>query len=145
RVAYVAFTGSVRGGQAVYRTAAERIVDVGLELGGKDPAYVAEDADLAFAADNVVDGACYNAGQSCCAVERVYAHRAVHDDLVRRMRGHLEAYRLGDPLDEATTLGPLASPQALDVLEAQVADAVGRGARLVLGGRRLADRSGWFF
>lgn len=145
QIAHVAFTGSVRGGHAVYEEAARRLVDVGLELGGKDPAYVAADADLVFAAENVVDGACYNAGQSCCAVERVYADRRVHDELARRMQGHLEAYRMGDPLDEATTLGPLASAQALLVLEAQVEDAVRRGARLVLGGRRMSGATGWFF
>jgi acyl-CoA reductase-like NAD-dependent aldehyde dehydrogenase len=144
-VDYVAFTGSVAGGLAVYRRAAERVIDVGLELGGKDPAYVAADADLDFTAENVVDGACYNAGQSCCAVERVYVHRRVYDAFVERARTVLEAYRLGDPLDEATTMGPLASRGALDVLERQVDDAVRRGARLLLGGRRVKDARGNFF
>jgi acyl-CoA reductase-like NAD-dependent aldehyde dehydrogenase len=144
-VDYVAFTGSVAGGQAVYRQAASRVLDVGLELGGKDPAYVAADADLAFAAENVVDGACYNAGQSCCAVERVYVHRRVHDEFVDRARSVLQAYRLGDPLEEQTTMGPLASRAALDTLEGQVDDAVRRGARLLLGGRRVPDMRGNFF
>ncbi len=145
RIAHVAFTGSVRGGRAVHAAAAQRFVDVGLELGGKDAAYVAADADLELAADGVVDGACYNAGQSCCAVERVYADASVHDELVERMRGHLEAYRMGDPLDEATTLGPLATPAGLDVLEEQVSDAVRRGARLILGGRRVSRDGASFF
>src|SRR6266446_4840910 len=125
-VDYVAFTGSVAGGRSVYRQASQRILDVGLELGGKDPAYVAEDADLDFAVDGVVDGACYNAGQSCCAVERVYVHRRLYDEFLARARAVMERYRLGDPLDERTTLGPLAGRPALDLLERQVEDAVRR-------------------
>jgi acyl-CoA reductase-like NAD-dependent aldehyde dehydrogenase len=144
-VDYVAFTGSVAGGQAVYRQAASRVLDVGLELGGKDPAYVAADADLEFTVENVVDGACYNAGQSCCAVERVYVHRSVYDEFVDRARTVLRGYRLGDPLRDDTTMGPLASRSALDTLEAQVDEAVRRGARLLLGGRRLAETRGNFF
>jgi acyl-CoA reductase-like NAD-dependent aldehyde dehydrogenase len=144
-VDYVAFTGSVAGGRSVYRQASQRILDVGLELGGKDPAYVAEDADLDFAVDGVVDGACYNAGQSCCAVERVYVHRRLYDEFLARARAVMERYRLGDPLDERTTLGPLAGSRALDLLERQVEDAVRRGARSLLGGRRLPDTRGNFF
>jgi len=145
RIAHVAFTGSVEGGREVYGEAAKRLIDAGLELGGKDPAYVAEDADVDFAAENVVDGACYNAGQSCCAVERVYVHRRVHDAFVERARQVLERYKLGDPMDEATTMGPLASRSALDLLEAQAEDAVKRGGKLLLGGRRLPGTSGNFF
>ena len=104
RIDHVAFTGSVRTGRSVYRIASERLIDVGLELGGKDPAYVAEDADLAFAAENVVDGACYNAGQSCCAVERVYVHERVYAAFLERARKVVAAYRSGDPLDEQTTM-----------------------------------------
>jgi acyl-CoA reductase-like NAD-dependent aldehyde dehydrogenase len=145
RIAYVAFTGSVAGGLEVYGTAAGRVVDVGLELGGKDPAYVAEDADLAFAVENVVDGACYNAGQSCCAVERAYVHRSLYDRFLEGARDALSRYRLGDPLDETTTMGPLASKSALDTLDEQVADAVRRGARLLLGGRRVPGSVGSFY
>ena len=144
-VDYVAFTGSVAGGQAVYRQAAQRVLDVGLELGGKDPAYVAADADLAYTVENVVDGACYNAGQSCCAIERVYVHRKVYGEFVDRAKAALQGYRLGDPLDEATTMGPLASRSALDTLEAQVQDAARRGARVLLGGKRVPDTPGNFF
>ena len=144
-VDYVAFTGSVPGGQAVYQTASCRVVDVGLELGGKDPAYVAEDALLDFTVEGVVDGACYNAGQSCCAVERVYVHRRLYDEFVTRARAVMQRYRLGDPLDERTTMGPLASRSALDLLERQVADAQRRGARMLLGGRRIPDTRGNFF
>ena len=147
RIAHVAFTGSVRTGRIVQReiAAADRLVDAGLELGGKDPAYVAADADLAFTVENVVDGACYNAGQSCCAVERVYVHASLYDEFLERARVILGAYRMGDPLDDTTTLGPLAIRASLDLVENQVAGAVERGARLLLGGRRVTGVPGNFF
>jgi acyl-CoA reductase-like NAD-dependent aldehyde dehydrogenase len=145
RINYVAFTGSVATGTAVYCRAAGRLLDVGLELGGNDPAYVAEDADLEFAVANIVDGACYNAGQSCCAVERVYVHRTRYGEFLDRARALMARYRLGDPLDEQTTLGPLARREALGFLEGQVRDAVRRGARLLLGGKRLPRSRGNFF
>jgi acyl-CoA reductase-like NAD-dependent aldehyde dehydrogenase len=144
RVDHVAFTGSVRTGRSVYRTASERLIDAGLELGGKDPAYVAADADLDFAAENVVDGACYNAGQSCCAVERAYVQRSVYAPFLERAQRVMARYRLGDPLDEATTLGPLVDRAALERVEAHVADALRRGARLVAGGRRPGSLAGFF-
>jgi acyl-CoA reductase-like NAD-dependent aldehyde dehydrogenase len=145
RINYIAFTGSVATGRKVYRQAAKRLLDVGLELGGKDPAYVAEDADLDFAIENIVDGACYNAGQSCCAVERVYVHRALYHDFLDRSKSLMEQYRLGDPLDERTTLGPLARREALPFLEGQVKQAIRRGARLLLGGTRLKGTRGNFY
>jgi acyl-CoA reductase-like NAD-dependent aldehyde dehydrogenase len=144
RIDHVAFTGSVRGGHEIQQAAAGRFIDVGLELGGKDPAYVAEDADLDAAVAGIVDGACYNAGQSCCAVERVYVHRSLYDAFLSKAAAAMRAYTLGDPLEDATTMGPLVSPQAVDVLEAQVADAVRRGARLLAGGRRLDAHHGFF-
>jgi acyl-CoA reductase-like NAD-dependent aldehyde dehydrogenase len=145
RFDYVAFTGSVSTGRSVYRAASERLIDVGLELGGKDPAYVAADADLDFAAENVVDGACYNAGQSCCAVERVYVHERVYAAFLERARVSMASYRLGDPTDEATTLGPLVDRAALDRVDAHVQDAVRRGARLLSGGRRASSLAGFFY
>jgi acyl-CoA reductase-like NAD-dependent aldehyde dehydrogenase len=145
RIGHVAFTGSVEGGHEIYRQGARRFVEVGLELGGKDPAYVAEDADLPFAVENVIDGACYNAGQSCCAVERVYVHRKLYDEFLDRAETVLGQYRMGDPLDSSTNLGPLASRSALDLLEHQVNDAVRRGARLLLGGKRVSETRGNFF
>lgn len=145
RVKHVSFTGSVEGGREIYRHTAERLIDAGLELGGKDPAYVAEDADLDFAVENIVDGACYNAGQSCCAVERVYVHRSLYDQFLAKAQPILEKYRGGDPLEESTTIGPLASRGALDGLEEQVNDAVARGARLLCGGGRVPDVAGNFF
>lgn len=137
---YVSFTGSNRTGGLVYGQAAKRGLDVGLELGGKDAAYVAADADLARAAENIVDGACYNAGQSCCAVERVYVHEKVAEEFLERAESHLRAYVLGDPKSLETTMGPLARAENLAWLEGQVDEAVARGARLILGGGRASDR-----
>lgn len=145
RVAHVAFTGSVEGGRGIYRHVADRFIDAGLELGGNDPAYVAADADLDFSVENVVDGACYNAGQSCCAVERVYVHRSLYDAFIEKSLAVLKSYRLGDPMAAETTMGPLASRGALNVLQEQVNDAVARGGRLLLGGKRLAGSEGNFF
>ncbi len=141
-IAHVSFTGSVEGGREVYQGASRRFIDAGLELGGNDPAYIAEDADLGRAAESVVDGACYNAGQSCCAVERVYVHRKHYDEFLERAKVHLETYRSGDPLHEETTLGPLAKPSGIKWLEKQVGDAVNKGAQLLLGG---ASMGGNFF
>ena len=145
RVDHVAFTGSVEGGREVQRAAAGRFIDVGLELGGKDPAYVAEDADLDGAIENVVDGACYNAGQSCCAVERVYVHESRYDAFLKGARKVLESYVLGDPLGSETTMGPLISASALALVERQVEDAVSRGARVLTGGKRPEEMTGHFF
>ena len=144
RVAHVVFTGSANGGRLIHSAAAGRFIDVGLELGGKDPAYVAADADLASMVPRIVEGACYNAGQSCCAVERVYVQRDRYTDFIARARETMAAYRPGDPMAPSTTLGPLADPGAPARLEAQVRDALARGARLVSGGRRL-DEAGRFF
>ena len=147
RVGYVAFTGSILGGHRIYASvAASRFTDVGLELGGNDPAYVAADADLAKAVSGLVDGACYNAGQSCCAVERVYVHRSLFDRFVDAAREALAAYVLGDPRSDATTLGPIAQPAQPAFLEAQVKQAVAKGARLVCGGKATSvDGKGRFF
>jgi acyl-CoA reductase-like NAD-dependent aldehyde dehydrogenase len=136
RVDYVSFTGSVAGGREVYEQVSRRFIDVGLELGGKDPAYVAEDANLDFAVEHVVDGAFYNAGQSCCAVERVYVARPVFDRFVEAAVALVRRYVVGDPEDEATTLGPLAHARGLAVVEQQVAEARAAGARVLTGGRR---------
>jgi acyl-CoA reductase-like NAD-dependent aldehyde dehydrogenase len=143
RVAYVAFTGSVEGGHAVERAARERFVGVGLELGGKDPAYVRADADLAYAIENVIDGAFFNSGQSCCGVERIYVHEQVHDDFVAGCVELTYKYVLGNPLQEQTTLGPMARPRAADLVRAHVAEAVSKGARALIDERRFpASRQG---
>ncbi|MEZ6048240.1 MAG: aldehyde dehydrogenase family protein [Planctomycetaceae bacterium] len=145
RIDHVSFTGSVEGGRKIYRHVAERLIDAGLELGGNDPAYVAEDADLDFAVANVVDGAMYNAGQSCCAVERVYVHESLYDRFVEKAQEIIQAYEVGDPLAEGIGMGPLASRNALDELENQVNDAVQKGATLLCGGGRLPKAQGNFF
>ena len=94
---YVSFTGSVAGGREVYAEVAHRFIDAGLELGGKDPAYVCEDADFDFAVENVVDGAFYNAGQSCCGIERVYVARSIYDRFVEAAVALVRQYRMGRP------------------------------------------------
>lgn len=146
RVGYVGFTGSVAGGRAVYRSVGEgSFAEVGLELGGKDAAYVAADAALDEAVAGTVDGACYNAGQSCCGVERIYVHRAVHDAFVERARAEVLALTLGDPRS-AVSMGPMAQADAPAFLRAQVEQAQALGAELLAGGHATAvDGKGRFF
>ncbi|RLB57279.1 MAG: aldehyde dehydrogenase [Deltaproteobacteria bacterium] len=129
RVGHVAFTGSVEGGRAVHRAAADRFIACGLELGGKDPAYVRPDADLDFAVESLVDGAFFNSGQSCCGIERIYVHGDVYDRFVDGAVALTEKYLLGDPADPETTLGPLVRPAAADFVRHQVAAAMDAGAR----------------
>jgi len=138
RVDHVVFTGSVHGGTRISQAAAGRFLQIGYELGGNDPAYVAADADLARAVDGLVDGAMYNAGQSCCAVERAYVHASHYAAFVEGARELAEKYVLGNPLAPDTTLGPIAQPQHPAELEALVDDAVQRGARRVTGGKRTS-------
>jgi acyl-CoA reductase-like NAD-dependent aldehyde dehydrogenase len=129
RIDFVAFTGSVAGGRAVQRAAAERFIGVGLELGGCDPVYVREDADLPHAIENIVDGAYFNSGQSCCGLQRIYVHASVYEPFTRGCTELIRHYRLGDPLDPETTLGPLVRSAAADAVRAQVEAAVRAGAR----------------
>ncbi len=131
-VDFVAFTGSVPGGLMVETAAAGRFIGVGLELGGKDPAYVRGDADLDFAIANVTDGAFFNAGQSCCGVERVYVHADVYDAFVDGMAALVRQYRLGNPLDPETTLGPMVRTGAAQYVRDQIRDAVEEGARALV-------------
>lgn len=138
RVDYVAFTGSVEGGRAVQRAAAERFIFTGLELGGKDPAYVREDADVPHAAEQLVDGAFYNCGQSCCGVERIYVQAAQFDGFVDAFVAAVERYVLGDPTDSETTLGPMVRTSAADFVRAQTAAAVASGARAHIDSGRFA-------
>ena len=132
RIAYVAFTGSVGGGHAIQRAAADRFIGSGLELGGKDPAYVRADAPLAATVENLVDGAFFNAGQSCCAVERIYVDRKLFKPFVEAFVDLTRQYRMGNPLEPQTTLGPMVRAEAADKVRAQVADAFGRGAKRLL-------------
>lgn len=125
----VCFTGSVAGGLAVQRAAADRIVNVGLELGGKDPAYVRGDVDIEWAAEEIVDGAIFNSGQSCCSIERVYVDASIHDQFVEAVQKVLAGYRLGDPLDKATQIGPIISKQAKERIHEHIQDALDKGAK----------------
>lgn len=132
RVDFVAFTGSVATGHRVQRAAGGGFAGVGLELGGKDPAYVRRDADLDHAVANLVDGAFFNSGQSCCAIERIYVDATIHDEFVERFVALTRDYRLGDPLNATTTLGPLVNVRAADFVRGQIGEAVGRGARALI-------------
>jgi acyl-CoA reductase-like NAD-dependent aldehyde dehydrogenase len=128
-VDFVSFTGSVPGGHAVQQAAAVRFHGVGLELGGKDPAYVRPDANLDHAIENLADGAFFNSGQSCCAIERIYVHEALYDGFVDGLVAFASGYRLADPNEPDTTLGPLVRPAAADFVRRQVEEAVAAGAR----------------
>jgi acyl-CoA reductase-like NAD-dependent aldehyde dehydrogenase len=140
----VFFTGSYATGAKVAATCAPRMVKVQLELGGKDPVYVCEDVDVKTAAESLADGAMYNAGQSCCAVERIYVHEKIHDRFVDAFVATVRGYKVGDPMDEKTYLGPLARAPQIEVLEVQIRDALEKGAKLVLGGKRIDRPGNWF-
>ncbi|KAK7741792.1 hypothetical protein SLS53_004856 [Cytospora paraplurivora] len=128
-VSLVCFTGSVAGGLAVQKAAADRIVGVGLELGGKDPAYVRGDVDIAWAAEEIVDGAIFNSGQSCCSIERVYVDEKIHDQFVEAVQNVLKGYKLGDPFDKSTHVGPVISARSKETIEAHIKDALEKGAK----------------
>ena len=128
-VDFVAFTGSVNGGHQVQAAISKRFIGAGLELGGKDPAYVRADADVASAAENLVDGAFFNSGQSCCGIERIYVHASVYEDFVQTFVEVTQQYRLGNPTDANTNLGPMVRRSAADFVRAQIAEAVAQGAK----------------
>lgn len=132
RVGFVAFTGSVEAGHAVQRAAANRFVATGLELGGKDPAYVRADADITRTVEELVDGSFFNAGQSCCGIERIYVDRRVYDEFVDGFVATTAAYRLGNPLDAETTLGPMVRASAATFVREQVDEALKQGARALV-------------
>jgi acyl-CoA reductase-like NAD-dependent aldehyde dehydrogenase len=129
RIDYVAFTGSVPGGHSIQQSLAGRFIGAGMELGGKDPAYVRADADLGFSVENLVDGAFFNSGQSCCGIERIYVHDSLYDGFVEGFVETTRKYRLGNPLEAATNIGPMVRAAAADFVRGQVADAVKAGAR----------------
>jgi acyl-CoA reductase-like NAD-dependent aldehyde dehydrogenase len=128
----ICFTGSVSAGQAIERAAAGTFAGVGLELGGKDPAYVRSDVDLAHAIENVVDGAYFNSGQCCCGIERVYVHADIYDKFVDGFVSLTKQYVLGDPLDQATTLGPMAQSRLARTVRDHVGEAVSKGAKALI-------------
>ena len=132
RVDFVVFTGSVEGGHVIQRTAGERFIGTGLELGGKDPSYVRADCDLDFTIAENVDGSFFNSGQSCCAIERIYVHADAYDDFVDGFVEATRGYVLGNPLLEETTIGPMVTARAADAVRGQVAEAVAQGARALV-------------
>lgn len=139
----VCFTGSVAGGRAMEQAAAGRFINVGLELGGKDPAYVRPDANLAHAIENLVDGAFFNSGQSCCGIERIYVHKQVWGEFIEGFVALTRKYVLGSPLDEATTLGPMVKADAADFVRKQIKAAVRAGAKAHIDPKTFAmDKAG---
>lgn len=131
-VDFVAFTGSVNVGRTVQKACSDRFIGVGLELGGKDAAYIRADADIQFSAENVVDGAFFNSGQSCCAIERVYVHADVYLDFIAKAAEVTNQYVLGDPLDMATTLGPMVRTSSADFVRGQISEALSQGASALI-------------
>jgi len=125
---FINFTGSVGGGRAMERAAAGTFTGVGTELGGKDPGYVMEDADLEAAVATLVDAAMYNSGQCCCGIERIYVHESLYDEFVDRAVATVNDYRLGNPLDKATTMGPMAHVRFAAHVRRQIDDALAAGA-----------------
>jgi acyl-CoA reductase-like NAD-dependent aldehyde dehydrogenase len=143
RIGFVVFTGSVDAGHAVQAACSGRFIAAGLELGGKDPAYVRADADIAHAVENLVDGAMFNSGQSCCGIERIYVHHSVYDEFVQRAIELTRTYVLDDPTRHDTTLGPMVRTSAAEFVRAQVAEAVSHGAVAHIDPRSFArDRAG---
>jgi len=140
----VFFTGSYGTGKRIAEATAGRMIKVQLELGGKDPAYVCDDVDIETAAASLADGAMYNAGQSCCSVERIYVHEKIAGPFIAAFCKTVREFVVGDPLDLATYIGPLAREQQLAVLDEQLADAQAKGAKVLVGGQRDATRKGWF-
>ncbi|MBY5797819.1 aldehyde dehydrogenase family protein [Rhizobium leguminosarum] len=129
---FVNFTGSVEGGRSMERAAAGTFTGLGLELGGKDPGYVMEDADLEAAVDTLMDGATYNSGQCCCGIERIYVHESLYDTFVEKSVAWVSNYKLGNPLDPDTSLGPMAHKRFAKVVREQIADAVSKGAKALV-------------
>lgn len=135
------FTGSYKTGKYIAQKVASKLVPVQLELGGKDPLYVMEDvADVKQAAINAAEGAFYNNGQSCCAVERVYVHEKIYDEFVAAFVDEVSTYKIGDPMEEGTFIGPLTRADQMDVILSQIADAKNKGAKVLYGGERWGDK-----
>jgi acyl-CoA reductase-like NAD-dependent aldehyde dehydrogenase len=139
---HINFTGSVEGGRRIEKAAAGTFASLGLELGGKDPAYVRADAPLELAMEGLVDGAFFNSGQSCCGVERIYVHETLYDDFVEGFADLAKTYRLGDPLDPETVVGPMAQPRFADLVREQTAEALRKGATALIGNRDPRDVDG---
>lgn len=144
RIDGVFFTGSVATGQKIAQAVGGRFIKLQLELGGKDPTYVCDDADPKKAAESLADGAMYNTGQSCCSVERIYVHEKIHDAFVAAFVETVNGFKKGDPMDGGTYIGAITRAPQLDVLDAQVKDAQAKGAKLLAGGKRGAGPGNWY-
>lgn len=139
------FTGSHKTGKYIYETVAKKMVPCQCELGGKDPLYVADEViDIIAVAAATADGAFYNNGQSCCAVERIYVHHNIYEQYINAFVNEVKSYKIGAPTEEEIYIGPLSRKEQLDVLEQQVAEAIAKGATVMTGGKR-EERVGYFF
>jgi acyl-CoA reductase-like NAD-dependent aldehyde dehydrogenase len=142
KIDHVNFTGSVAGGRAIEKAAAGTFMTLGLELGGKDPAYVLPDAKLDHAVANLVEGAFFNSGQCCCGIERVYVHEKIYDDFVEAFIAETKGYVLGNPLEQATTMGPMAQARFADFIREQKAEALRKGATAHMNTKAEGDKQG---
>ncbi|MFC5519840.1 aldehyde dehydrogenase family protein [Polaromonas jejuensis] len=138
------FTGSYATGARIAQAMGPRLVKLQLELGGKDPTYVCEDAHPQTAAESLADGAMYNTGQSCCSVERIYVHETIYEAFVAAFVATVKTFQVGDPMLDSTYIGAITRAPQLDVLDAQVADALAKGATLLMGGKRGAGPGNWY-
>jgi acyl-CoA reductase-like NAD-dependent aldehyde dehydrogenase len=138
RVDFVNFTGSVPGGHAVQKAVGGKFIATGMELGGKDPAYLRSDVNIDHAVENVIDGAFFNSGQSCCGIERIYAHESVFDAFVEKAADLVSQYRLGSPIDTETNLGPMVRASSAAFVRGQIADAIRDGAKALIDPSKFA-------
>lgn len=143
-LAGIFFTGSYLTGQKIAEAASKRLMKIQLELGGKDPIYVADDVDVKAVAEATADGAFYNTGQSCCSVERIYVHDKIYESFIEAFVETVKNFIIGDPTDEQTYIGPVTRGEHLKVLERQAQDAFAKGAKLLCGGKRMARRGFYF-
>lgn len=139
---FVNFTGSVGGGQAIEKAAAGTFTGVGLELGGKDPGYVRADANLDAAVDTLIDGAMFNSGQCCCGIERIYVHSSLYDQFVEKAVAIVSGYKLGNPLESETTIGPMAHKRFADEVRAQIQEALDAGATAMIDAAQFPEDDG---
>jgi acyl-CoA reductase-like NAD-dependent aldehyde dehydrogenase len=142
QIDHINFTGSVEGGRRIERAAAGTFATLGLELGGKDPAYVRPDANLPSAVENLVDGSFFNSGQSCCGVERIYVHADVYDRFVEGFVETTKGWTLGNPLEADTVVGPMAAAKFADIVRGQTDEALRKGAKALMGGKHAQDKPG---